>query len=212
MTERHEQTETSEAGTTGHVWDGIQEYNNPLPRWWLWTFYVTIIWSIGYWIFMPAWPLISGYTEGLLGYTNRKAVMAEISQAQAAQGKYLDRIRKASLEEIRADRDLLEYALAGGRSAFAVNCSQCHGSGAAGFKGYPNLNDDAWLWGGSLKDIHATIAHGIRSERDEKTRQSEMPRFLADGILKADQINDVAEYVLQLTNRATDKNAAKRGQ
>jgi cytochrome c oxidase cbb3-type subunit 3 len=201
----------SDVETTGHEWDGIKEYNNPLPRWWLWTFYVTIIWSIGYWIVMPAWPLLSSYTEGLFGYTNRKAVMAEISQAQAAQGKYLERIRTASLEEIRADRDLLEFALAGGRSAFAVNCSQCHGSGGAGFKGYPNLNDDHWLWGGTLKDIQATITHGIRSELDDKTRQSEMPRFLADGILKAAQVNDVAEYVLSLTNRATDKPAADRG-
>lgn len=211
MAERQHQTETNSVETTGHEWDGIQEYNNPLPRWWLWTFYVTVIWAIGYWIVMPAWPLVSSYTEGLFGYTSRKAVMAELSEAKTAQSKYLERIRSSSLEKIRSDRELLAFALAGGRSAFMVNCSQCHGSGAAGFKGYPNLNDDDWLWGGSLKSIHDTIKHGIRFEPDEKTRQSAMPRFLADGILKENQINDVAEYVLSLTKRSTDANASKKG-
>ncbi len=212
MAERHKKSDIPEVGTTGHEWDGIQELNNPLPRWWLWTLYATIIWSIGYWIVMPAWPLLSSYTEGTLGHTSRKAVMAEVLQAKAAQSKYLNRIRKASLEEIRSDRALLEFSLAGGRSAFMVNCSQCHGSGAAGFKGYPNLNDDDWLWGGTLKNIHTTITHGIRFEPDDKTRQSVMPRFLLDGILKENQINDVAEYVLSLTKRATDVPALKRGQ
>ena len=212
MAERHNNSNQNEVATTGHEWDGIREFDNPLPRWWLWTFYVCIIWAIGYWIVMPAWPLVSSYTEGLFGFTSRKDLMAEISQAKAAQSKYLNRIRKASLEEIRSDRELLAFSLAGGRSAFMVNCSQCHGSGASGFKGYPNLNDDDWLWGGTLESIHATITHGIRFERDEKTRQSAMPRFLVDDLLKENQINDVSEHVLSLTNRATDTAAAKRGQ
>jgi len=212
MAERQKTTAPHEVETTGHEWDGIQELNNPLPRWWLWTFYVTVIWSIGYWIVMPAWPLVSSYTEGMLGHTSRKAVMAELSQAKSAQSKYLDRIRVSSLEKIRSNRELLEFSLAGGRSAFMVNCSQCHGSGAAGFKGYPNLNDDDWLWGGSLKSIQTTILHGIRFNRDEKTRQSPMPRFLLDGILKESQINDVAEYVLSLSKTSADAAASKRGQ
>jgi len=212
MAEQQNNSDPNNVGTTGHEWDGIQELNNPLPRWWVWTLYITIIWSIGYWILMPAWPLLSSHTEGLFGFTSRKAAMAEVAQAKAAQSKYLNRISKASLEDIRSDRELLAFSLAGGRSAFMVNCSQCHGSGAAGLKGYPNLNDDDWLWGGSLKSIHATITHGIRFERDEKTRQSAMPRFLADDILKENQIDDVAEYVLSLTNQATDTAASKRGQ
>jgi cytochrome c oxidase cbb3-type subunit 3 len=100
MAERKKTTAPHEVETTGHEWDGIQELNNPLPRWWLWTFYVTVIWSIGYWIVMPAWPLVSSYTEGMLGHTSRKAVMAELSQAKSAQSKYLDRIRVSSLEKI----------------------------------------------------------------------------------------------------------------
>ncbi len=211
MAERDQKSKPTDVGTTGHEWDGIQELNNPLPRWWLWTFYVTVIWAIGYWIVMPAWPLISTYTEGMFGYTSRKALMAELKSAKAAQGKYLERIRKAPLETIRTDRELLEFALAGGRSAYAVNCSQCHGSGAAGSKGYPNLNDDSWLWGGKLKDIQTTITHGIRYERDDKSRQSEMPKFLDDEILKPNQIDDVAEYVLSLSKKSTDAKAAARG-
>ena len=131
--------------TTGHVWDGIRELNNPLPRWWLWIIYATIIWSIGYYIFYPAIPLVSGYTKGILGYSSRAEVQKSVSEAKLAQASYMEALSKASLEEIRTNPELLEFARAGGKSAFNVNCSQCHGSGANGAKGYPNLNDDEWL-------------------------------------------------------------------
>lgn len=198
--------------TTGHEWDGIRELDTPLPRWWLWTFYVTIVWAIGYWILMPAWPTMTGYTKGILGHSERSRIKQDLAAARDAQRGMLDRIAAASLEEIRTTPDLLEFALAGGRSAYAVNCSQCHGSGAAGFKGYPNLNDDDWLWGGRLSEIEYTITHGARSALNEQTRMSEMPRFLLDGILSAAQVDDVAEYVLSLSDRGGDANAASRGQ
>ena len=197
--------------TTGHEWDGLKELNNPLPRWWLWTFYVTVIWAIGYWILMPAWPLIDGNTKGLLGYSSRERVAESLIAAADAQGDIRARFMGASLEEIVADPDLREFALAGGQSVFSVNCSQCHGSGAAGGVGYPNLNDDEWLWGGALADINFTIQHGARSPDDDVTRISEMPRFGTDGILDPQQIDQVAEYVLQLSGSEFDPAAAETG-
>jgi len=211
MADKKEIDSFSGVETTGHEWDGLKELNNPLPRWWLWTFYITVIWAIGYWVLMPSWPLVSGYTKGLLGYSSRASVEESIAEATAAQGEMRDRLLAASLEEIVADPDLLEFARAGGQSAFAVNCSQCHGSGAAGAIGYPNLNDDEWLWGGTLADINYTIQHGIRFGQDDATRVNDMPRFGADGILDATQIDQVAEYVLSLTGNETDAAAAREG-
>ena len=195
----------------GHEWDGIQEFDNPLPLWWKWVFYATIVWAVGYWIVMPAWPLIDSHTKGVIGYSSRASVIAEVAEARAAQQQFHDRIDAASLEEIRTDRELLQFALAGGRSAFAVNCSQCHGSGASGRIGYPNLNDDEWLWGGSLKAIQYTIVHGIRNETDD-TRISDMPGFLRDEVLTAEQVDDVTEYVLLISRQEHDAAAAARGE
>jgi len=207
----HKETdEISGTETTGHEWDGIKELNTPLPRWWLWTFYATILWAIGYWIAMPAWPLVSSYTKGVLGYSNRAAVAESLAAARAAQSQYIEQIQTASLEQINASPDLLNFAIAGGRSAFRVNCSQCHGLGADGGHGYPNLNDDAWLWGGTLKDIAQTIRYGVRSGNDE-ARVGDMPAFLRDGILDRQQVSDVASYVLSLSGKAKDQAAAARG-
>ncbi|HSR72240.1 MAG TPA: cytochrome-c oxidase, cbb3-type subunit III [Kiloniellales bacterium] len=210
MARERETDEITGTETTGHEWDGIKELNTPLPRWWLWTFYATVVWAIGYWIVMPAWPLISGYTPGLLGYTNRAAVADRMAEAEAARADVLSQIAELPPEEIAADARLREFAMAGGDSAFAVNCSQCHGQGAAGFPGYPNLNDDAWLWGGTLPDIVQTVRYGIRSDHEE-TRLGDMPAFLRDGILERDQVEDVVEYVLSLSGRAEDPAAAERG-
>ncbi len=198
--------------TTGHEWDGIRELDNPLPNWWRWILWASVIWAIGYWIVMPAWPLISSHTTGLLGYSSRANLTVEIAAAKAAQKGSLDKLAAASLEQIRTDSDLLEFALLGGRSAFSVNCSQCHGSGAQGFPGYPNLNDDQWLWGGTVEDIQATITHGVRNADDEDARQSDMPAFLRDELLDQAEIGDVAEYVLSLSGQAGDRGAAARGQ
>ena len=188
--------------TTGHEWDGIQELNNPLPRWWVWTFYATIVWAIGYTILYPAWPLLSENTKGVLGYTNRAALTEEMTAATAAQAVFVQKIAAMPLDGILADPELTQFATAGGAAAFKVNCSPCHGSGAAGGPGYPNLNDDDWLWGGDVEAINQTIAHGIRYEADDETRFSEMPAF-AD-ILEPEQIREVAAYVWSLTNTPSD--------
>ena len=210
MASGKEVDQTSGTETTGHEWDGIKELNTPLPRWWLWTFYACIVWAVGYWLLMPAWPLVSSYTKGLLGHSQRASVAESIAQARQAQSAYVQRIQAASLPEIESDPTLREFALAGGRSAFAVNCSQCHGLGAAGSPGYPNLNDDDWLWGGTLDAIDQTIRFGIRSGRDE-ARVGDMPAFQRDGILDRAQVEDVAAYVLSLSGNVEDAAAVARG-
>lgn len=203
-------TPAGEPATTGHEWDGIRELDNPLPRWWLWTWYACIVWGIAYWIVMPAWPLITSHTKGMIGYSQRAVVEKQLARNLEAQSVYLKQIAAKSLDEIRADPELLSFSMAGGRSAFAVNCSQCHGSGAQGAVGYPNLNDDAWLWGGKLDQISYTIQHGVRNE-SEDSRVSEMPAFGRDELLEPGQIRDVVEYVVSLSGRPATAEAAKRG-
>jgi cytochrome c oxidase cbb3-type subunit 3 len=207
-----ERDQVSGTETTGHEWDGIKELNTPLPRWWLWTFYATIVWALIYTILYPAWPLVTSATKGVLGYSSRSQVAETVAAAKAAQSRYLERIASQPLEDIRADRELFEFALAGGRSAFAVNCSPCHGSGAQGARGFPNLNDDDWLWGGTLDDIDLSIRHGIRYAADEETRISEMPAFGRDGLLEPAQIADVAQFVRSLSGKDRDADAASRGE
>lgn len=203
--------EVSGTDTTGHQWDGIKELNTPLPKWWINTFYLTIIWSIGYWILYPAWPLVSEATKGYLGYSSRAELAETMASARADQAVFLDRIANSSLEEIKNQSDLLQFAVAGGRSAFLVNCSTCHGSGAQGAPGYPNLNDDDWIWGGTLDDIYTTLIHGIRYEADDDTRFSDMPNFGGDEILEAEEIANTASYVRSLSGLDHDAAAAASG-
>ncbi|MER8722536.1 cytochrome-c oxidase, cbb3-type subunit III [Mesorhizobium sp. M0999] len=195
--------EVSGISTTGHEWDGIRELNNPLPRWWVWTFYITIVWAIGYTIAYPAWPLLHTTTKGVLGYSSRNDVGNELSKAEAAKGKYVAAIEAKSVSEIAADDTLREFAVAAGGAAFKLNCVQCHGSGAQGSKGFPNLNDDDWLWGGKADQIQQTITHGIRFASDPDTRLSEMPAF-AD-IITADQIKQVSAYIASLSQTVSDQ-------
>src|SRR5262249_8368359 len=161
--------------TTGHEWDGIKELNTPLPRWWLTTFYLTIIWAIGYWIVYPAWPLISTHTTGLLGYSTRASLAVELANLETARGEKMAALAAASLADIEKDPALLALARAKGRTVFGDNCAPCHGSGAAGAKGYPNLNDDDWLWGGTLDQIMQTIQYGARSGHAKTMRAPCLP-------------------------------------
>jgi len=209
MSEKHID-DVSGVETTGHEWDGIRELNNPLPRWWLWTFYATIVWAVGYMFLYPAIPLIDGATKGYLGYSSRANVVADLADAKAAQGALLERIAATPVEEIAGDQELLQFAIAGGSSAFKVNCAQCHGSGAAGSAGYPNLNDDDWLWGGTIDQIYHTIAHGIRYDGDDDTRLSEMPAF--GDILEAEQVSEVTSYVVSLSSTPSNPALVDAGQ
>ncbi|MER9970440.1 cytochrome-c oxidase, cbb3-type subunit III [Mesorhizobium sp. M0060] len=201
--------EVSGISTTGHEWDGIKELNNPLPRWWVITFYITIAWAIGYTVVYPAWPMLTSATRGVLGYSSRKDVKNELAAAEVAKGKYVAAIQAKTVSEITADDTLREFAVAAGGAAFKVNCVQCHGSGAQGSKGFPNLNDDDWLWGGNAEQIQQTIAHGIRFASDPDTRLSEMPAF--GDIITTDQIKQVGAYVASLSDPVQDTSLIELG-
>ncbi|MER8880353.1 cytochrome-c oxidase, cbb3-type subunit III [Mesorhizobium sp. M0306] len=201
--------EVSGISTTGHEWDGIKELNNPLPRWWVITFYITIAWAIGYTVVYPAWPMLTSATRGVLGYSSRKDVKNELAAAEVAKDKYVAAIQAKTVSEITADDTLREFAVAAGGAAFKVNCVQCHGSGAQGSKGFPNLNDDDWLWGGNAEQIQQTIAHGIRFASDPDTRLSEMPAF--GDIITTDQIKQVGAYVASLSDPVQDTSLIELG-
>ncbi|MBB3773132.1 cytochrome c oxidase cbb3-type subunit 3 [Angulomicrobium tetraedrale] len=196
---KHEVDAVTGVATTGHEWDGIRELNNPLPRWWLWTFYACIVWAVIYWVVYPAWPLVSGYTAGALGWKSRDAVQVQLADLRAQRAVFADKLAAASLEQIESTPELLSFARAQGRAAFGDNCAPCHGAGAAGSKGYPNLNDDDWMWGGSLEQIQQTILHGIRST-DPDAHVGDMLAFGRDGILQRPDIVAVADYVRSLSN------------
>ncbi len=187
--------------TTGHEWDGLKELNNPLPRWWLWVFYVTIVWSIWYWVVYPAWPTLTGHTAGNKGWSQYKEMAEAQDEVALRKQAFLQKMEGKSLAEIKEDPETYKFAVTGGKIAFKNHCATCHGSGAAGVKGYPNLNDDDWLWGGSLDEIYTTIKYGIRAEHDE-THYSEMSAFGRDELLDRAQIEDVADYVLSLSGKA----------
>lgn len=193
--------------TTGHEWDGIRELNTPLPRWWLGVFYATILWSVGYWIVYPAWPLVTGATKGVIGYASRLDIAQDMEALRKQRETQAAGLATASLEEIKADPTLFRIALAQGKAAFGDNCVACHGVGGAGAPGYPNLNDDDWLWGGTLTDIQTTLLHGIRVAGNSETRLSQMPAFGKDSILKRDEINAVANHVRELAGLSTEPKA-----
>ncbi|MES0879879.1 cytochrome-c oxidase, cbb3-type subunit III [Roseibium sp. SCP14] len=190
--------------TTGHEWDGLKELNNPLPRWWLYLFYVTIVWAVIYWVLYPAWPLVNGYTHGLLGSNQREEAVAAYEKGIEEQSEFADKIVAASLEDISTDQELLQFALASGRAAFGDNCAPCHGAGGTGAEGYPNLQDDTWIWGGTLDDIHTTLLYGIRTDNDD-TRVGDMPAFGRDELLSRDEINQVSNFVASRAGLETDE-------
>ncbi|MFO1175861.1 MAG: cytochrome-c oxidase, cbb3-type subunit III [Paracoccaceae bacterium] len=195
--------------TTGHEWDGIREFDNPMPRWWLWTFYLTIIWGIGYTVFYPAWPLIHGATHGLWGYSTRQEVAADIKAFDAQNAPIEAKLVATDLKAIAADPELANYTQNAGHAIFQTWCAQCHGAGAGGAKGFPNLLDNDWLWGGTIDDIHTTITHGIRNTTDPDARFSQMPAF--GEILKPEEIDQVVNHVLAISGQPHDAALATAG-
>ncbi len=201
MTDKKEIDTHSGVETTGHEWDGLKELNNPAPRWWLMVFLVTVVWAVGYWVVYPAWPTLSGNTKGNAGWTSHKKLAAEQAEIVARRGVLAEKIKSHSLQEIQADPALYAFAVAGGKTLFKENCAACHGTGAEGRKGYPNLNDDDWLWGGTLQDIYTTIQQGARGVHAQ-TRTSQMPAFAE--MLSSVEMDAVASYVLALSGQHPD--------
>jgi len=211
MAERKRIDEPTGTETVGHEWDGIEELDTPMPRWWLWTLYATIAWAVVYTVLYPAWPMISSATAGTLGWSSRGQLEAEM-KAEADRKRPVElALAQIPIERLSEDSKLLNAAVQGGAAAFKVNCVQCHGSGAAGTKGYPNLNDDDWLWGGDLKAIHKTLENGIRQPGDKQTRTSQMPAFGRDGILRPNEIQFLTSYVRTLSGAEKRGAASQRG-
>ncbi|MDO9527074.1 MAG: cytochrome-c oxidase, cbb3-type subunit III [Gemmobacter sp.] len=200
-----------EVETTGHSWDGIEEFNNPLPRWWLWTFYACIVWALIYSIAYPAWPMLSKATPGLLGHSTRADVAVEIKRFSDANAAIRERLVATDLTAISTDPELNQFANQAGAAVFRTWCAQCHGAGAAGVlaSGYPNLLDDDWLWGGDIEAIHTTITHGIRNTTDEDARYSQMPAF--SELLEPAQIEQVVAYVQSISNQDHDASLVADG-
>jgi cytochrome c oxidase cbb3-type subunit 3 len=210
MADRREVDEATQTETTGHEWDGIKELDTPMPRWWLWTLYATIVWGVIYTLLFPAWPMVTGATPGLLGYSSRGTVAAEVEAQRARNAELETRLASADLGAIEDDPELLHFATTGGAAVFRNWCAPCHGAGAAGVVGrYPNLLDDDWLWGGSAADIQATVTHGIRYEADADTRFSQMPAF--GEMLEPEQIDQLVQHVLSLSGEPHDAAGAASG-
>ncbi len=197
--------------TVGHEWDGIEELDTPMPRWWLWALYATIVWGIIYSILYPAWPMIDRATAGVLGWSSRGVLEQELSAEEARKAPIRSAIARTPIEQLPNDARLMQAAVEGGRAAFRVNCVQCHGSGAAGSPGYPNLNDDNWLWGGDIAAIHFSIEHGIRQPGHDQTRMSQMPAFGRDGMLDAAQIGDLVSHVRVISGAEKASPSSRRG-
>ena len=186
--------------TTGHEWDGLKELNNPAPRWWLWVFFACIVFAVSYWFFFPAWPTLAGHTGGSKNWSEYAQLKEQQGEIQAMRAKYESKFATASLQDIKNDRELYGYAVAGGAVAFKNNCAACHGSGGQGGKGYPNLNDDDWIWGGTLDQIYATIKYVAHNENPE-THMGGMPAWKDN--LKPEEIEAVATYVQNMHNGAS---------
>ncbi len=183
--------------TTGHDWDGVRELDNPLPKWWLYTWLVCIAWAFVWFVLYPSIPLGTTYWHGVLGASTRAEVDRDVAAVTARRAGVMNKIAAEPYDAIRAQPALLEAAQTAGRIGFANNCQPCHGAGGGGAIGYPALAAGAWIWGGRVEDIELTLQHGIRSG-DPDARIGQMPRFGADGILTAPQIEQVADYVMTL--------------
>ena len=204
--------------TTGHAWDGdLQEFNNPLPTWWLWGFYATVVFALVYWVLYPAWPVGDSFTKGIgneITYTtadghkvtthwNTRALYEkDMQEAREQQAAYLHSLQDASFQDILNDPKKRDFATSYAKVLFADNCAACHQPGGGGIVGkYPNLDDDSWLWGGTFQQIQTTITDG---------RHGNMPSFA--GRLSPAQMDDVSEYVLSLSGQSVDAAKVLRGE
>ncbi|WP_033919637.1 cytochrome-c oxidase, cbb3-type subunit III [Sphingomonas sp. 37zxx] len=211
MAERSRIDDKTGTPTVGHEWDGIEELDTPMPRWWLWTLYASIVFAIGYAIAYPAVPMLNSATKGVLGWSSQGELDRDIANEQKRRAPIMTALAATPIDQLAANPKLLAAAEEGGRSVFKVHCAACHGAGAAGSKGYPNLNDDDWLWGGDMAALEQTLIHGIRHPGDDQTRISQMPAFGRDGILQPAEIEDVVSFVRVLSRQDQPSAAAARG-
>ncbi|MBB4265794.1 cytochrome-c oxidase, cbb3-type subunit III [Roseospira visakhapatnamensis] len=200
MASKPEWDEITGRKTTGHEWDGIKELNTPLPRWWVWVFYICIAWSVVYSLAYPSWPAMAGFFNGVTGWNARSDLDDQLDEARAARSTWLTQIAAKDVGAVLEDDTLRSYAMRGGEVLFKENCAPCHQTGGAGAYGYPTLADDEWIWGGTLDAIVTTIRHGVRDQTNDDTRFSEMTAFGEWEILTPEEIDTVAGYVYDLSH------------
>jgi len=193
--------------TTGHEWNGIKELNTPVPRAVYFFLIITALFSVGYWILMPAWPLGVTYTKGLLGLDQRNTVKEALQEAALDRDTWTKQIEAKSFQEIAADPRLMTIVRQTGHTLFGDNCAVCHGIDAKGGPGFPNLTTASWLWGGTPQDIAETIRVGINSPNKD-SHSSQMPAFGRDQMLPSADIDKVVAYVRTLSDPAAAKDAA----
>ena len=197
----HQQERDGHTGylTTGHEWGGIKELNTPVPRPVYFFLTLAFLFSVGYWVLMPAWPLGTTYTKGLLNLDQRNLVAASLKEAALDRDTWSKKIAVGSYAAIQADPKLMEVVRETGHALFGGNCAPCHGIDAKGNPGFPNLTTPSWLWGGKPEDIFTTIRVGINSAHKD-SRSSQMPAFGRDQVMPRADVFKVASYVFSLSN------------
>jgi cytochrome c oxidase cbb3-type subunit 3 len=185
--------------TTGHEWNGITELNTPVPRAVYFFLLAAFAFSVGCWLLLPTWPLGASYTRGLLGIDQRTTLEQSLKKAEADRAPWTRRIEAESFAAIRADAALMDAVRQTGRTLFMDNCAACHGTNAAGGKGFPGLTTKSWLWGGSPEAISETIRVGVNSTHPD-SRVSQMLAFGRDQILSHADIQTVVGYVQSLSS------------
>ncbi len=209
MSENKRIDEPTGTQTVGHEWDGIEELDTPMPRWWVISYWACIIWAIGYVIVYPSIPMLNSATKGMWNWSSRGELVQEMNAEAKRRAPIAAALATIPAEQLEANPKLLQAAIQGGQAAFKVHCVQCHGSGAAGSKGYPNLNDDDWLWGGDLAAINFTLLHGVRNPDHNETRFSQMPAF--EGVLTPDEIGNVVAHVRTISGQQKPNAASAKG-
>ena len=194
--------------TTGHEWNGIKELNSPVPRIVFAFMVVTHLYALVAWVLLPTWPLGQTFTKGVLGIDQKTAVAADLATANAARAGWVDMLASADFDTLRADPDLMARALATAGPLYGQNCQACHGAGGIGGPGFPRLNDDIWLWGGTADEIATTLRVGINSVHPD-THFAQMPAFGRDELLTRAEISVLTDYVLTLGNGVIPEDASE---
>ena len=181
---------------TGHEWDGIKELNNPCPRWWLNSLYLSGLIVVVYFVLYPSLPLVNDSTKGLLGWTQINEYKEDLAKVEARRAPFEDKLAAMTVEEILADQEMLNYAIGSSKVLYGDNCAACHGTGGtpAEGAGYPVLADDDWLFGGTINEIMMSIANG---------RAGMMPAH-AD-LLNAEEVDQLVQFVVDSSNGVENK-------
>ncbi len=206
---RIEHDEVSGQNTTGHEWDGIKELDTPIPKVVTLAYILTFLFSVGYWIFYPAWPYVSDFTRGLTDYSSRADVLGQLAEASHSRDLESRALLDRSIEDLAEDPAIRDQYEESTKVLFADNCAACHGQNLEGQRGFPDLTDASWLWSGSPEEIELTIQFGINTSHDE-TRFAEMTAFGRDEILEKEQISDLTAYIHSLSGQEHDTDAASR--